>query len=325
MAVTDSVPDQGSCVLSHRRPCAHSRQVRAIQDASHAALAEGAQAQEVPWWLWWNILSGDAPTVALAWALVFTRASGGRLSVAEAITVVLSVWIIYVSDHLLDSCTRTDQAGLAERHLFCSRHRFPLIGLVAVAGAVIFWLTTCRLHVVEMIAGVELGLILLLYMAIIHAARGRVVWALPKEIAVGFLFAFGTALPCWSKSAGFSWANGFPCFLFALLCSLNCVSIECWENHRRGGVWRQPPNPLVHWADSRINSIAAVLACGAMAASLWEGPRGSSSSSLLPVSLGALLLLLLNCARNRLSERSLRVLADVALVVPALIALVVRG
>jgi hypothetical protein len=325
MAVTDSVPDQGSCVFSHRRPFAHSRQVRAIQDASHAALAEGAQAQEVPWWLWWNILSGDAPTVALAWALLFTRASSGRFSVAEAITLVLSVWIIYVSDHLLDSCTRTDQAGLAERHLFCSRHRFPLIGLVAVAGAGISWLTTCRLHVVEMIAGVKLGLILLLYMAIIHAARGRVVWALPKEIVVGFLFAFGTALPCWSKSAGFSWANGFPCFLFALLCSLNCVSIECWENHRRGGVWRQPPNPLVHWADPRINSIAAVLACGAMAASLWEDPRRSCSSSLWPVSLGALLLLLLNCARNRLSERSLRVLADVALVVPALVALVVRG
>jgi len=247
------------------------------------------------------------------------------LSVAEAITLVISVWIIYVSDRVLDGCTGTDQAELAERHLFCSRYRFPLIGLVAVAGAVIFWLATCRLHAVEMFAGVKLGLILLLYMAIIHVGRGRVVWALPKEIAVGFLFAFGTTLPCWSKSTGFSWSNAFPCFLFALLCSLNCVSIECWENHRRGGVWRRPPNPLVHWADSRINSIAAVLACGAMAASVWEDPRGSSSSSLLPVSLGALLLLLLNCARNRISERSLRVLADVALVVPALIALVVRG
>jgi hypothetical protein len=90
MAVTDSVPDQGSCVLSHKRPFAHSRQVRVIHEASRDALAQGAQGQAIPWWLWWSILSGDAPTVALAWALLFTRASGGRLSVAEAITLVLS-------------------------------------------------------------------------------------------------------------------------------------------------------------------------------------------------------------------------------------------
>jgi len=40
MAVTDSFHEQGSRVLSQRRPLAHSRQVRGIHRASHAALAQ---------------------------------------------------------------------------------------------------------------------------------------------------------------------------------------------------------------------------------------------------------------------------------------------
>src|SRR5271168_3315372 len=43
-----------------------------------------AESRTVPWWLWWNILSVDAPMVAVAWAGVFAGAAGGRLAGVDA-------------------------------------------------------------------------------------------------------------------------------------------------------------------------------------------------------------------------------------------------
>ena len=71
-----------------------------------------------PWWLWWNLLSLDAPAVAIVWAALFARASGAKLQASEAIALVLSVWVIYTSDRLLDGWTARNRAGLQFRHLF---------------------------------------------------------------------------------------------------------------------------------------------------------------------------------------------------------------
>ncbi len=325
MAITGSFREKRIGFLSQSRSFAQARQFRPLEEAPHRVLVRDLEWQAVPWWLWWNILSGDAPTIALAWAILFTKASGGKLSVAEAGVLVLAVWIIYVVDRLLDGWREREHTHLRERHLFCARHRFLFICLAAVAGVCIPCLTVECLRTAEIIAGAILGVILIFYLTIVHAAPERFSSFWPKEIAVGFLFACGATLPCWSKFTEFSWRDCIPFFFFALLCSLNCISIECWENHRRGGLWRRQPNPLLHWADSRINCMAAILACGALTAAFRQEPRGSSPIDLLAVSLGALLILLLNCARNERSETSLRVLADAALVVPALIALVIRA
>jgi len=284
-----------------------------------------AESGRTPWWLWWNVLSVDAPTVAVVWAALFARVSGGRLSAAEATVLILAVWVIYVSDRLLDGWTAKDRAALHERHRFCERHRLVLAGLVAFASGELVWLTTEHLPAAEVAAGVKLGVILVLYMAGIHAGRGRIAWVFPKEIAVGLLFACGSTLPLWSRSIRFPWGACLPWILFGFLCALNCLSIECWENHDRSGKWRQPPHPLVRWADSRLSRMAAALAIAVLAACLVGNPKSSSIAALLAVWLGALLLVLLNYGRTKLSPAALRVLADAALLVPALLALAIGG
>ena len=132
----------------------------------------------------------------MVWAALFAHASGGKLSAAEATVLVLAVWVIYVSDRLLDGWTAKDRAALHERHRFCERHRFVLAGLVAFASGALVWLTTEHLPAAEVTAGVKLGVILVLYMAGIHAGRGRIAWVFPKEIVVGLLFACGGDSAC---------------------------------------------------------------------------------------------------------------------------------
>ena len=284
-----------------------------------------AQPRTTPWWLWWNVLSIDAPTVALVWGALFARASGGRLSAGEGAVLVLTVWVIYVSDRLLDGWTEKDRAALQERHHFSERHRCVLAGLVLFACTAIAWLTTDRLQAAEVTAGVKLGVIVVLYMTGIHAGRGWIAGMLPKEIAAGFLFASGATLPVWSRAERLPWEAWLPWVLFGLLCALNCLAIECWENHHHSEQWRQSPRPFVRWADSRLNRIAAALAVAALTSCLVSNPRGSSVWVLSAVGLGALLLLVLNARRAKLSPAALRVLADAALLVPAILALGIGG
>jgi hypothetical protein len=284
---------------------------------------DSGKPQTIPWWLWWNVLSADAPIVALVWAALFAPASGGRLAAADATVLVLAVWIVYVSDRLLDGWTAKSLATLQERHRFCDRHRFALFGLVVVASATMVWLIAHRLPTQEVGAGAKLGIILILYMAAIHAGSRRVARLLPKEIVVGFLFASGVTLPGWSQSVRFRWDVFLPWTLLALLCSLNCLSIEFWENDGRGSIEMRPA--FVRGAAAHINGIAAALATIALLACLVSARGAPSVSGLLAVCVGALLILVLNQSRSRLSPAALRVLADAALVVPPLFAVGIRG
>jgi hypothetical protein len=279
--------------------------------------------QTTPWWLWWNILSLDAPAVSIVWALLFAYARGTRLTFADEIVLSLTVWAIYTGDRLLDGWKAKDHEALQQRHLFSAKHRTPLACLVVLAVASGLWVTARYLAPAETSAGALLGVVVALYMAGIHAADRRMERFVSKEVVVGVLFAFGTTLPVWSQSAGLSWEGWASLALFALLCSLNCLSIECWENSRSEDVWQKTP-PLVRWANARINYIAVALAASAVAIPSLLPSKTLSRPELFAVSLAALLILLLNRNRRRLSLEALRVLADAALVVPALAALLIR-
>ena len=322
MKITDSVSEM-SGVLAPADLRATPQEGKAVW--SFSSDRAGAQVSTIPLWLWWNILSIDAPVVAVVWAALFARLSGIRFPVGEAAALALSVWIIYTSDRLLDGWHAGNRATLQARHLFCDRHRSALAALVIAAGALVLWLMADAAFLAEVRAGLKLGVILVLYMAGIHAGRARIARFLPKEISVGFLFALGVTLPIWSLSPRFPWHESLAWGFFGLLCSLNCLFIEHWENYREGLGWRQPPHRFVRWAGPRINLLAAAVVVGAFAACLAPLADLASQTALVAVGTGALLILFLNCAKARFSTPALRVLADIALLAPALIALLVRG
>lgn len=284
--------------------------------------AARASSYTAPWWLWWNILSLDAPTVAVVWASLLARASHVRLATADELILSLSVWCIYVSDRLFDGWRPTNPKILHERHRFCAKYRVALTWLVVLTATTVFWVTVDSLMLIEVSAGMKLAAIVGAYMASIHAGHGSMARFVPKEIAVGILFAAGTTLPVWSRLSELSWDVYVPFGLFAILCSLNCVAIECWENEPRHPEWFQRCSPVIAWAERRINLLAAALAASAFAVTLMLGRHGPVGSGLLAISLSALLILILHRHRNRLSGRALRVLADATLVLAGGLALV---
>src|SRR6202020_3346732 len=119
----------------------------------------------------------------------------------------------------------------------------------------------------------------------------------PKELAVAVLFAAGATLPSWHEAR--SWVDLATFVLFALLCWINCAAIEKWE--MRG---------LKDWP---VREVAIFVGLIALIFLYDHRPivAGAETAS-------AFGFVVLDRARLRLSSNLLRVLADVALVTPAL-------
>jgi hypothetical protein len=281
-----------------------------------------AERNTTPWWLWWNILSLDAPTVAAVWALLLARASHMRLRAADEIVLSLVVWCIYISDRLFDGLRQGNRKEvLHERHLFCAKHRRALTWLLVLAAAAALWVTAGFLTRMEVTAGMKLAAIIGTYMASIHACHGSMARFVPKEVAVGILFAAGTTLPVWSRASQFSWDVWALFGLFAVLCFLNCFAIDCWEKGGCAYDWFRRNSPVVGRAETRVNQIAAALAASTFAVMFARRDNGLFGSGLAAICLAALLICVLNRHRNRLPVQALRVLADATLVVVGVLAL----
>jgi hypothetical protein len=288
-----------------------------------------------PWWLWWNVLSLDAPMVAVAWALVFAKCAGVTVPGAEIVALGLVVWLIYTVDRLLDGRTASGRGGAGafgspsrQRHFFHRVYGRTITWVAAGVGAftagVVFTLVGAQI----LKLAVPLGLILVLYMAWVHLGRGRILVRLPKEVAVGGIFAAGAALPAWSRLGARRWEFFVLAALFAAVCMLNCVAIEKWEHGRDGrerslsiADLRQSAAAGFGFGPGRFATALAV--CATLMAPVVR-LRGEFSAIGAAIAVSALLILLLDLMRERISADALRVLVDVALLAPALVVLAIR-
>jgi hypothetical protein len=279
--------------------------------------------------------------VAVAWALVFARCAGVALPGVEIAALGLTVWLIYTVDRLLDgqafvstvaaesltvrlSSDRNGAFGppLRQRHVFHRIYSRGITRVAAVIAAFTVILVWTQIGPGVLRLAVPMALTLVLYMAWVHLGRGRVLARLPKEVAVGGIFAAGVALPAWSRLAARRWEFFVLAVLFAAVCALNCVAIEEWEGMRErdaGGGSR--PLPTNSTGSGRFAIALAI--CAALLAPVVR-LRGEFSAIGAAIAFSAVLILILDLARERISADALRVLVDVALLVPALLILACR-
>jgi hypothetical protein len=187
----------------------------------------GNPARRPPIWLVPNLLSLDAPAVAVVWQGLLAVQTGLPLRPTGRAVLALTVWMIYIADRLLDvRDPRT--APPTSRHRFYRDHRAiaaALLLAVAVADAV---LIAANLRPAVFRAGIGAALLVTGYLAFVHGP-GRSL-RLPKEVLVAVLFTVGTFVVAWSGARDPLSVLGPYALAFVFLCLANLMSIERWES-----------------------------------------------------------------------------------------------
>jgi hypothetical protein len=242
-------------------------------------------------WLWPNLLSLDAPLVAVLWQALFIRcfhaASPGRGQALAPVLLVSAVWLIYTADRALDAwrgvCMRP-------RHEFYRRHWRGILPIWALVLAATSWLAWTELPRQVFERGAWIGGAVMVYFAAVHGSNCK--W--PKEAAVAIIFALGASLAAWTQVE--TRADVLTVILFSSLCWINCVGIEQWEE----GQCRLP-----------IGVLAGCIGLAAILMLFHERPILASAEAS-----SAAAFVLLDRGRLKLSADALRVLADAALLSP---------
>jgi hypothetical protein len=270
---------------------------------------------------WWHLLSLDAPTVAALWSWFFARAMHLRLSLVPALLLALGTWLLYVTDRILDGLRERPGELLRERHRFHARHRTAFLVAASLLVVLLAWYVLTRMRPEARREDAWLAAFALLYLFTVHRRTTSThpnPPRLPKELAVGILFAAATAVPAWSRlnaGAGLGKAQLAPAIVFfAMLCWINCVGIEKWE---AGGPSpaRSNPHLTTRWASLHLRPIVTMIALFSLAAALLAPTRG-----LMAVYLAALLssglLFTLDARSAHFSPLHRRIAADAALLTP---------
>ncbi len=247
-------------------------------------------------WLWPNLLSLDAPVVAVVWQMLFARCFQVRVNPLAAILLLATVWLVYAADRTLDAWRGEVHSP---RHEFYRRHWRELLPVWMTVFALAAWAAAERLPQGLFLHGLILLAAVGVYFGLVHSSILR----LHKEAAAGVLFALGASLVAWGKVK--TPADVTTILLFSGLCWMNCIAIQRWEGEN------------LNWSASIA---ALVLACAA--AALLCAHRPVLGGAELASAFG---FLLLDRVRPRLSANAVRVLADVALLSPVLFLPMVRG
>lgn len=247
-----------------------------------------------------------------------------------------SVWMIYVVDRIRDAWKKGGKGEL--RHEFHWRHRKILLFLVALVfiGCVFGFLTGIpttmvwnwprgypgdgmnpqglQLLIAIFISLVTHGGIVLLFTAAFFLvgknSEEGVENAVIKNVFAALTFAFGTA-----SGAHFYQLHGplpmlysFEVLAFAFVCLLNLNAIDIWEEEDG---YQEEGIGVRDFALTLPLLVIGFLSL--LAAHFWDAYRKPFFYSILVASAA---LLMLDRYRNRLSKNLLRVLADVALLLP---------
>jgi hypothetical protein len=267
---------------------------------SASTLELNALTSPTRWWLWPNLLSLDAPLVALLWQTLAAKDASLALSLSSRLALPLTVWAIYLADRLFDSL-RPLEITLPARHHFYRTHRTAALILLTCVSTLLA-LSLRNLPPAVLHNGLAVGALVAAYLLIVHALPLSLRRYLPKELAVALIFSAGTTLSVWTRMAHPA-SILFPALLFALLCWLNCSAIEAWESNQS--------NPLT----THLTSVSLITSATALLLAPWN----ACHFLLIAIAFCGLAYCWLNRVRPYLDSDALRVLADLPLLTPLLL------
>ncbi|MES2474592.1 MAG: hypothetical protein V4640_02345 [Verrucomicrobiota bacterium] len=282
-----------------------------------------------PLWLLPNLLSLDAPLVAVAWLYMFAKTwRVDYLPWAAYFALGLAVWIIYVTDRLLDASLVGGVSGKLEpRHDFHRRHQKLFRRLLIAAAIAVVVLVVTRLPMTIYGFGIGgggdinavpfLGVILVagFFVLSISSTHGPDEIPHAKNLLAGAAFAYGTSMIAYAFTTFTLWEfiRSRELISFGVLCMLNISAIDLWEHSRRSS------DPEIKATDELALTLPLVLLGGAALVFAAQDHDLTTRPFYYAVLTGAALLYILNRNRSRFGMDSLRVLADVALLIPIVV------
>ncbi|MEO5714272.1 MAG: hypothetical protein ABIT37_12365 [Luteolibacter sp.] len=272
-----------------------------------------------PWWLYPNLLSLDAPLVAVAWLYIFAKTWRVDYHPWEAyVSLGLAVWVIYVGDRLLDASMNAGTAGALEaRHQFHRRYQKQFLigaGIAALASLVlVVSYMSYTIYQYVLVGGVVVAGFFGLSMLSVQEGN-----EIPhsKNILAGAGFAFGTAMMAHVYLPGrglFDMIAEREFISFAVLCVLNISAIDLWEHSRRSA------DLEIKATDELALTLPLTVLGGSALLFALNDHEMATRPFFYAILTGAALLYILNRNRSRFSTDALRVLADVALVLPVIV------
>lgn len=272
-----------------------------------------------PIWLVPNLLSLDAPLVAVAWLYMFAKTWGVNYHPEhEYLVLGLVVWVLYVADRLLDAGVHGNSPRCQERHRFHQRHwrKFAVGAVIAALAALALVLTKSPMAIFGYLL-VEAFLVAGFFAMALFASPGTDEIPYAKNILGGLSFAFGTAMVAhvYLRDKGIIdlVLRSREFIAFAVLCILNISAIDLWEHASRSD------DLEVKAQDELALTLPLTLLGGAALFFALQAQEQSSRPFFYAILTGAALLHVVNRTRAQFSLEALRVLADAALVAPLLV------
>jgi hypothetical protein len=235
-----------------------------------------SEEDSAPLWLWPNLLSLDAPCVAVLWQSFLAYRFSLPLRPAGRLVLGLTVWAIYLLDRLLDA-RKPPSLHEPARHRYYRRHSQLMVVLLAIVLAADAAIAILRLRPTVLRHGLIPLAGVLIYLGAFHIPRKAV--TIPKEIAAAVLFTLGTFLTAWSDLPGQDLL--FPATAFFILCLANMVAIENWEWRELAGGKTRIPHSWTRWlARTYLLWVpAAVVLCVLVGRTQWYESIALSASA----------------------------------------------
>jgi hypothetical protein len=274
--------------------------------------------------MWPNLLSLDAPLVAVVWQMLFARSFGVAVDGAQLAALAMYVWLVYVADRTLDGLRIGDPSHDTARHRFYREHWTKMLPAFAGVALVAAYLSLAALSPAMLRGYLWLAAAGTIYFAVVHLMPSRAQRRWPKELAVAILFAAGVCMPVLAagKSAWQIFAPAFAMFAAALW--INALGIECWE-HARALAARRSLGPLPTRAlASHLEAAAWAASAAAATLALTHPERAGVPLIYASIAASTALLGSIEWRRDRLASDAMRVLADAAFLTPIVVAVLMR-
>lgn len=277
-----------------------------------------------PLWLLPNLLSLDAPVVAVTW--LYMLASTWRVDYLPwqaAAALGGTVWVIYALDRLRDARRRVALGlPLLRRHAFHWEHRGIFLLLVVAVSVATLRLALFSLPPMIFIYGLfGAALVLGFFLSGANDHNHREVPYL-KNIFAGLAFAYGTAMSAhvfMLTESIFSLLVSKEMLAFAVLCIVNITAIDVWEHANRAA------DEDISAEDEFSLTLPLILLAGAMLLFSVRSGNPYTRPFYYAILISSAALQVLNRNRQHFSQDLQRVLADLCLLAPAPVFLLMEG